>query len=191
MFPFEDATFDVVFSSNALEHIVDLAQIYRESSRVLKSGGYCVHVMPSTAWRVWTAVTQYIELFQRVGSLAPALFPRSLTFQEPVRMARSLMEIGRWCVRYAVPRRHGESGNAFTELWTFRRDYWIKHFREHSFEVICAEPMGLFYTGHMVLGKRWSLDSRRRVATLLGSACVVYKVRPLIPALARGIAVGG
>ena len=48
--PFRDAVFDVVFSSSVLEHVADLGQLYRESRRVLKQDGHCLHVMPSAVW---------------------------------------------------------------------------------------------------------------------------------------------
>ncbi len=38
--------------------------------------------------------------------------------------------------------------------------------------------MRLFYTGEMILGPRWSMASRHGAARLLGSACILYDVRP-------------
>jgi SAM-dependent methyltransferase len=180
-FPFADGTFDIVVSSNVLEHIGDLAQIHGESRRVLKSDGYGVHVMPTAVWRFWTGIASYVELFQRLGSLLPELLPRRLRLGELIRPVHGLWRIGQVLRAYAVPPRHGEVGNAMTELWRFSRRHWVRHFRQHSFVIMRVEPMGLFYTGHMVLGKRWSLRSRERVASLLGSACVLYKVKPGLP----------
>lgn len=55
--PFEDASFDVVFSSNTLEHIKHIDLFQNEIQRVLKSDGLAVHVLPSAAWRIWTNLT--------------------------------------------------------------------------------------------------------------------------------------
>lgn len=178
VFPFEDGTFDVVFSSNVLEHIVDLAQVHRESRRVLKPDGYCVHVMPTAAWRFWTGVANYVELLQRWGSLFPDLLPRRVSLGELKRPVHWLWRMGQVLRAYVVPLRHGETGNAVTELWTFSRRYWVRHFRQHNCTIILVEPMGLFYTGHLVFGKRWSLRSRKRAASVLGSACILYKIKP-------------
>jgi hypothetical protein len=38
--------------------------------------------------------------------------------------------------------------------------------------------MGLFYTGHLVLGDRRSLPERRRMALRYGSACHLFALRP-------------
>jgi SAM-dependent methyltransferase len=46
--PFADATFDLVFSSNVLEHVADPERFLRESIRVAKPGGH-VYVS-STVW---------------------------------------------------------------------------------------------------------------------------------------------
>src|SRR5262249_29849587 len=174
--PFRDSVFDIVFSSNALEHVLDLDQIYRESLRVLKPKGYWVHVMPSAAWRFWTSVAHYVELLQRWTQVYSRV--RTAGNGTLARLKWSLAEILKLAYQYAVPPRHGEAGTVITELWRFSRHYWIRDFRRRGFAVVSADPIGLFYTGHMVLGKRWSLNSRERTARLLGSACVVYKISP-------------
>ena len=175
-FPFRDSVFDIVFSSNTLEHILDLDQLYRESRRVLKPKGYWVHVMPSAAWRFWTSVAHYVELFQRWVQV----FSRVCILGNGMlaRLKWALGEILKLAYQYAVPPRHGEAGTVITELWSFSRPYWIRSFRRRGFSVLSADPIGLFYTGHMVLGRRWSLNSRERTARFLGSACVIYKISP-------------
>lgn len=162
-FPFRDAVFDAVFSSNVLEHVLDLPALHAECRRVLRPGGTGVHVMPTATWRLWTSVAHWVEGLQHVASHVRRL--------RPDRAAKAL-------VLYAIPPRHGERGCALTEMWTFSRRAWLRHFRRHGFEVLTAEPMRLFYTGEMILGPRWAMESRRGAARVLGSACVLYRVRP-------------
>src|SRR5262249_57567979 len=45
--PLADASVDVVFSSNVLEHVTDLSRMHAEIRRVLAPGGTCVHVLPT------------------------------------------------------------------------------------------------------------------------------------------------
>lgn len=177
-FPFEESTFDLVFSSNVLEHITDLDQLHRESRRVLKADGYCVHVMPTAVWRFWTSIAHYVEMMQRLGALLPALLPDAFCVHEVLRPLRVMKAGGQILRQYAVPPRHGEKGNVISELWTFSTRQWARHFQAHGFDIIAHEPLGLFYTGHMVFGNRWARTSREQVATILGSACVLFKVRP-------------
>lgn len=45
--PFEDNTFDLIFSDQVFEHVKNYPETLTEISRVLKSGGSCLHVFPS------------------------------------------------------------------------------------------------------------------------------------------------
>ncbi len=55
--PFDDAQFNIIFSSNVLEHIPHVRQFQAEIRRVLADEGVAVHAVPSSAWRFWTNLT--------------------------------------------------------------------------------------------------------------------------------------
>jgi len=59
--PVSDASVDLIFSSNVLEHIPDIEGALAEQQRVMKDGGYCLHILPSVSWRFWTSVTDLIK----------------------------------------------------------------------------------------------------------------------------------
>ena len=61
--PFADNSFDVVYSSNVMEHVQDLTGLNREIYRVLKSSGVAVHLMPSPSWRFFTTITHFIKFW--------------------------------------------------------------------------------------------------------------------------------
>lgn len=65
--PFEDATFDVVFSSNVLEHIPHVRAFQKEIHRVLEPDGYAVHILPSSSWRFWTNVSHLLKCWTIPG----------------------------------------------------------------------------------------------------------------------------
>jgi SAM-dependent methyltransferase len=44
--PYDDGSFDVVLSNQVLEHIADHARLFAETRRVLRDGGYAVHLFP-------------------------------------------------------------------------------------------------------------------------------------------------
>jgi SAM-dependent methyltransferase len=177
--PFRDASFDVVFSSNVLEHVQDLPRLHSEIRRVLRPGGYCIHLMPTGAWRFWSNVSHYVDLGQRLFSLALRLVPSGLSRRAFSDTVNVLFVMARTVRHLAVVRRHGETGNAWTEIATFSKRHWLGHFRSQGFSVEEAVPTGLFYTGYMVLGKRLPLAARQKLARYLGSACVIYIVRPV------------
>jgi SAM-dependent methyltransferase len=176
--PFPDASFDVVFSSNVLEHVRDLPALQVEIRRVMRPGAICIHVLPTHAWRFWTSlaafpngVAQAIAVVsdrQRGGSLA-------------ARARRALVLTGTVLRHLFAPffqGRHGEHGTIFGELWRFRPAFWRRHFRANGFDVVLDEPMGLHYTGYTLFGAGWPLEKRARLAKQLGSAAHLFELRP-------------
>lgn len=177
--PFPADSFDVVFSSNVLEHVLDLPYLQAEIKRVLKPTGYCVHLMPTSVWRFWTNVAHYTECIQRLLGLAPRLLPKGVS-RRALSDCMSVLRLMTITARhYAVVPRHGETGNALSEIKTFSSRHWKHHFANQRFTIDEVTGVGLFYTGHMVLGPRLSLRSRQIVSKWLGSACVIYVVRPV------------
>lgn len=177
--PFPDGYFDVIFSSNVLEHVIDLPYLQAEIKRVLRPGGYCVHLMPTGAWRLWTNVAHYTELLQRLFGLAPRLIPKGFS-KHALSDAVSVFRLMAGTVKsYAIVPRHGETGNALSEIVTFSSRHWKRHFVNQLFTINEVTPVGLFYTGHMVLGLWISLAAREKLSKLLGSACMIYVVRPV------------
>jgi len=162
--PLPDESVDCVFSSNVLEHVRDLASLHREIARVLRPGGYAVHVMPTVCWRFWTTVTGFADI--------PAAWLLAL------REGRGLRRLLWSAAVRMLPLRHGETGNAFTELLTYRISAWRAHFEAHGWRIRRAEPMGLFYTGWCALGARLPLQRREAVARWLGSAVALYVIEP-------------
>lgn len=63
--PFEDNSFDLVYSSHVLEHIPDQNKALSEIYRVLKPGGIHFCVVPTRAEKVYALANFYIYLAQR------------------------------------------------------------------------------------------------------------------------------
>jgi SAM-dependent methyltransferase len=174
--PFPNWSFDVVFSSNVLEHIQDLKQIHTEIRRVLRPAGYALHVLPTHAWRFWTAISCLPNAFQYLNLVKGELCPRSpLGRAEFSRVALAWSHLGMFFKENLS--RHGERGMFMTEFWYFRPGWWRRNFRANGFEIIKDEPMGLFYTGNMTIGAKLSLQNRGQLAKVLGSACHLFQIR--------------
>ncbi len=62
--PFDDQSFDVVFSSNVLEHIPHIVEFQTEIRRVLKDDGICIHLLPTSNWRFWTNFTVMLKKYK-------------------------------------------------------------------------------------------------------------------------------
>jgi ubiquinone/menaquinone biosynthesis C-methylase UbiE len=177
--PLPDASVDVVFSSNVLEHVPDLSQMHAEIRRVLKPSGYCIHVLPTHSWRLWTTLSSFPDAVVYFLATLPQLLPHALPGRSELRrLASAWYRSARYIAGRLLQRRHGERGNVISELWLFRPEWWRRNFRENGFSVVRDEPMKLFYTGNMLLGPHLSLGHRERIASVLGSACHLFKIVP-------------
>lgn len=59
--PFNDMTFDIVYSSNVLEHIRDKSILLSEMKRVLRGSGSMIHVLPNARWRILSTATHFYK----------------------------------------------------------------------------------------------------------------------------------
>jgi SAM-dependent methyltransferase len=83
--PFSDNSFDVVFSSNVMEHIAHIEAFQAEIQRVLKPGGTAIHVIPSAAWRFWTSLSCFVKTWKVPeihGEHADSLLQEALMFRQ-------------------------------------------------------------------------------------------------------------
>jgi SAM-dependent methyltransferase len=175
--PLPDGSIDIVFSSNVLEHVPNLRQMHAEIGRVLKPSGYCIHVMPTHSWRFWTTLSTFPDTALYFFVTVPQFIPRALPRRTELhRLIRAWYQCLRYIGGHLLQRRHGERGNIITEHWLFRPQWWRRNFQENGFVVVHDAPMGLFYTGSMLLGARLDLTQRERLANVLGSACHLFKV---------------
>jgi SAM-dependent methyltransferase len=173
--PFPNATFDAVFSSSALEHVRDLANMHAEIRRVLKPGGVAVHVLPTSAWRFWTMTTSFPRAAILLGSALRRTLPGSRDPRSLRRAWRDALQAGGSAL---LQSRHGERGTGFSELWLFHPRWWRSHFRENGFTILRDRPMGLFYTGTLLFGLKLPLQQRAHLARILGSACHLFVLAP-------------
>lgn len=175
--PFPDHAFDVVFSSNVLEHVPHLPVILKEIARVIKSDGVAVHILPSSAWRFWTSLTHYVHLARRVGRrfFRHDAGSNGSSFQ----VASSKRDWGVLLKRIFLDGPHGAYPNEFYEMYAFSRSRWLDVFASHGFEITTCFGNGLFYTGYAI-SPRLSMSKRRDLSRFLGSATWIYVTRPVL-----------
>lgn len=166
--PFSDNVFDVIFSSNVLEHIQNLNTFENEIWRVLRPSGIAVHILPTTAWRFWTFLGHYLWVCRRLLEEF-----QSITQNEPT-LNNNISSIGnRW--RYLFwPNRHGVSGNSLSELYLFSCRSWINHFKSHGWHLYKKKETNIFYTGNQIYYNKLSLKTRKKLAYFLGSSSRIY-----------------
>lgn len=174
--PFDDACFDVVFSSNVLEHIPDLQKTLSEIHRVMKPSGLAIHILPTPAWRIWTSFSHYIYIARRLGGMVSDR--RKMATSGQVGTLSTAPSRG-WCSvikRLLMDGPHGEYPSAISELWYFSRRRWLNLFYENSFELVEDRPSRVFYTGYGVFPSI-SINRRRALSRVIGSATRVFVLR--------------
>ncbi len=171
--PFPDRSFDVIFSSSVLEHIVDVTEFHGEMRRVLKSDGLAVHIVPTHVWRLWTALAHYPALPKTILS-ALRSNPTGGEQAAPGAQRRLRSKMG----AVLFPPRHGERGNAISEIFAFRPGRWVEQFEGNGWRVERAVPTGLFQTGYCLFGTGLSVPVRAALAKVFGSACRTFLLSP-------------
>jgi SAM-dependent methyltransferase len=172
--PLDDRSIDVIFSSNVLEHVENFDEIAHEFRRVLKPEGFAVHVLPTTAWRLWSFGTGVADSLAAAAGLPGALIRAPENGGRRPAVIRQL----RRAASGFIPRAHGTSGNGIAELWTFSRHAWRQRFERTGFDVVTDWPIGMFYTGTILAGAKLRMEWRRKLSRIFGSATRTYVVRP-------------
>jgi 2-polyprenyl-3-methyl-5-hydroxy-6-metoxy-1,4-benzoquinol methylase len=172
--PAPDRYFDVIFSSNVLEHVSNLPALQQEMYRVLKPGGIAVHIMPTPAWRLWTTCSFYAKrLRQMCSRVTPA---NSESPRESCRSSDTTSLLSK--LRHAFfPARHGVRGSWLSELYLFSEYRWKNTLVDENWQLLEVVPNGLFYSGCRIFGNKITIDMRRRLSSILGSSCKLYVMR--------------
>jgi len=162
--PFDNETFDVIFTSSVLEHIPHLKEFQQEMRRVLKNSGICIHLVPSPAWRFWSIVTYYLVRFRNFFIKQPKI---------DQAMTRAVGEVPPLWKRFII-RRHGERGNVLTEFYLYSRSTWKSLFLSTGWKIRKATSGNFFFTGEMFLAQKLSIEDRRKISKFLGSYCYIF-----------------
>ena len=175
--PFADQSFDIVFSSNVLEHIREIEPLQRELHRILAPQGRAVHIVPNFGWRFWTNLAHCCYVAKLGASvivkrLSPA--SRRAALAGELGDARARTNTFRLIKEALVPTRHGELGNCLSELYYFSHLRWIRLFRRSGWRICQCYTNRLWYTGYQCLGNRLSLQARHQLSRVLGAVCRVY-----------------
>jgi SAM-dependent methyltransferase len=183
--PFDEQRFDIIFSSNTLEHIPHLEEIHQEFKRVLKPGGICIHVVPTNHWKLRQILGFYLLLPLTIGR---RFFPKNKNSEVSAQsqnqtppiteVAKSPKSATQKLRNLLLPEHHGERGNVFSEYFFFRPQWWKNHFEQNQWEILKNEGLGLFYSPYGFLGAKLSLQLRKSWSKSLGSSCQLFIIRP-------------
>lgn len=176
--PFPDESFDLVFSSNVMEHIPAQAQINSEIRRVLRPNGKVIHVMPTRVWRILTSIMHYPRLAKS------ALIRSSLMKAHDSQATHENGLPPKAMTRFRnilIPARHGELGGWFSEYAYFGVAKWAAHYRSMGWRLEASEPIGLAYSGNCLFAEKLPMRTRAMLSKVLGSSAAVFVLSPQEP----------
>lgn len=179
--PFPDSCFDIVFSSNVLEHIRHVISFQNEIKRVLKTDGVAIHVLPSGTWRFWTNVAHYPYIFKTmIDIIAKRIAPlngNSNELESVVDRKIENLSSTELLKQTLFPSRHGEIGNPIMEIYYFSKYRWKDVFLKTGWKIEKILKNRLFYTGYVIFGSVLSLKLRKNLSCVLGSSCHVFVLK--------------
>lgn len=142
--PFPDGTFDLVFSSNIMEHLTDRPHGVEEAVRVLRPGGYMAHVFPGRYWKATSVLLNPLAYplhvlgkwsKSRKSSAEQLEFGR--TDLVAVRRPGILRVLGK-CI---YPEIHGTYSSHWIEFKDYGRHCWAKLFTHPKLVRVADVPL--------------------------------------------------
>ncbi|HAU29562.1 MAG TPA: hypothetical protein DCW68_05560 [Rhodospirillaceae bacterium] len=133
--PFPDHAFDALISEHMIERSENPEIFLEETARVLKTGGACFHILPSSGQAVTAMLRHY-----------PAILPKLMkSFMEKgadTPLARRILRI---LIRNRWPHRMGTRGYAIFEPILFSRTAWSRRLHKAGFQKksLTALPAGI------------------------------------------------
>ena len=177
--PFPDNSFDVIYSSNVLEHVVELDLLTKEMRRVLRPGGIALHLLPNRQWRLLSLASYYpgqaSDFARWLRRRKTGVTPAGPGNGGQPAAGRGLL--GK-ALRRLLPPTHGAEGTPISEIARFSKRSWDSYFARTGWNVIYYGNNGLIASGDYLLGSLLPLGARRRIGKAVGGIAHVYALRP-------------
>jgi SAM-dependent methyltransferase len=169
---FGEQEFDLVFSSNLLEHLPNPDKALQGMRGVMKDDGLMIHVMPTPFWKAcqlaFYVPNRFILLLERITGARGAVEETGAVSSEVPHEADNNPKIGRQrhgrAYRLFLPEPHGVSSGHLQEFCAFRRSKWRKEFDQAGLQLIDVTK------GPVASAYGFGLDFARRVLERLGFA---------------------
>ena len=168
--PYDTGRFDLVYSSNLLEHLPNPQKALAEMERILRDGGVMVHIVPNRFWKLL-----HVGLFyprQAVFVLETALSGGRVRTdgEEPSRGNNIKSARPSFLRRNLLPAVHGEYSGHVQEFVRMGASYWTQ-----AFEQAGLEPIGKVSGLPAHSPYRFGLEIGRKVCERVGlSSCNGY-----------------
>ena len=148
--PFIDGYFDLVFSSNVLEHVEQIDDSIVEMKRVLGANGIMIHSMPSSIWKMVQIAFRPLATLKKIAYKIVRQQPNIVERARP--LDANQLTVGTKSTKRSIlskilgqfiPSIHGVSSNHFEELIHFRTSWWLSKFSKHELDCFRSSPLFL------------------------------------------------
>ena len=169
---FAPEKFDIIFSSNMLEHLPNPEKALKGMHRILKNDGIMIHLIPNSMWKFSHIAMFYPNLFVRL--IEKISTPNRLIADIRKKMAgksdilktktefddnpKSTNHNHTWI----WPSTHGAYKTHWKEFLGFRKKRWLKLFKSEGFKIIKV------INGPVCSGYGFGLDNIRKQLEKIG-----------------------
>ena len=130
---YSEDSFDLVYSSNLLEHLPNVEKCLAGVRRVIKQDGLVIHIIPSPGWRLLSVILHYphkfLNLLTRIGSRSKSNRSRGNNLKVNRGPNSKIVD-------FLIPKAHGVSKNFVTEFYAFSKKRWVGIFENSGFKII-------------------------------------------------------
>ncbi len=172
---FSKEQFDLVFSSNLLEHLPNIDNALKAVHHVLKENGITIHAMPNCFWKTSHLMFFYPNLMVRIfESLTdPKWLKKFRQKSDDLNMFKGESYKGNNLKvakekqisplqRILWPYPHGVSANNWKEFWAFSQKRWRNLFQQNGFELVAIK------TSPFSSGYRFGFNRLRKIIEFFG-----------------------
>jgi len=157
--------FDLIFSSNVLEHVIDIGTALRGMRKVLKDDGVMIHVMPNRMWKfvqmiLWIPCKSIANLRKRSYTEEGHLEMQAQNRLRGIGMLKKLLH-------NLNPKPHGINQSNYKEYIEFGKGPWTEKITKAGFQVKSIKKMQ-FHTPYRI-EPAWI----RQIFTFFGISCAV------------------
>jgi SAM-dependent methyltransferase len=131
---FHPRTFDLVYSSNLMEHLPNVESAFLGIRQVLKDDGLVIHIMPTPWWRFFATLLHFPNKFFNILN---RIFSKEFN-KKKIRKGNNLksQEKRNKYIDFLIPKPHGVSSNSFSEFFAFRKSKWENLFIKTGYDII-------------------------------------------------------
>jgi ubiquinone/menaquinone biosynthesis C-methylase UbiE len=171
---FPQKYFDLIFSSNVLEHVIDIGTALRGMRKVLKDDGVMIHVMPNRMWKLvqmilWVPCKSIANLRERSCKDEGHLEMQAQGCVRWIGMIKKLLN-------NLNPKTHGINQYNYKEYIEFGKGPWTEKMTNAGFRVESIKKMQ-FHTPYRI-EPAWM----RQILTSFGISCATaYICRKIDP----------